>query len=130
MLLKMIHLHLKKMLQGMNNFKRSLSIKLNLSYPEIKHFVIKLTSNRKNAPLKCKINRSIMLKRSHRARTDPRKEAYVSVYYKAQMLPQDRFHNCFPHTNEDPTLAEQDKNKSDTNFLFFFEIRIVLHSGE
>lgn len=71
-----------------------------------------------------------MLKRSHRARTDPRKEAYVSVYYKAQMLPQDRFHNCFPHTNEDPTLAEQDKNKSDTNFLFFFEIRIVLHSGE
>lgn len=33
-----------------------------------------------------------MLKRSHRARTDPRKEAYVSVYYKAQMLPQDRFH--------------------------------------
>lgn len=32
-----------------------------------------------------------MLNRSHRARRDPRKEAYVSIYYKAQMLPQDRF---------------------------------------
>lgn len=92
----------------MNNVKRNLSIKLNLTYPEIKHFVIKLTSNRKNAPLKCKINRSIMFKRSHRARTDPRKEAYVSVYYKAQMLPQDRFHTLSLSISRRPNWTKWD----------------------
>lgn len=76
----------------MNNVKRNLSIKLNLTCPKIKHFVIKLTSNRKNAPLKCKINRSIMLKRSHRARTESPKRSLrnVSVYYTAQTLPQEQ----------------------------------------
>lgn len=103
----------------MNNVKRNLSIKPNLTCPEIKHFVIKLTSNRKNAPLKCKINRSIMLKRSHRARLNPRKEAFVSVYYKAQMLPQ------APHFRRPPSCLHpiretRTQHKSDTHFYSFF----------
>lgn len=116
----------------MNNVKRNLSIKLNLTCPEIKHFVIKLTSNRKNAPLKCKINRSIMLKWSHRARTKSPKRSLRKrlLYYKAQMLHEDRFYTPFLSHDRYANWTEQDRNKSNTNFLFFFEIRIVLHLRE
>lgn len=69
-----------------------------------------------------------MLKRSHRARRNPRKETYVSIYYTAQMLPQHSIHTPIPSHRPSMKWIEKDKKiQSATNFLFFFEIRIVLH---